>query len=74
MYLLNLQVEPSYRNYAVIKRTYAHIKRDNWNKLRSTLDPRVPNSKLWNLVKSISREQPQVEKHNTIQDANCVIP
>ncbi|GFX66394.1 hypothetical protein TNCV_343681 [Trichonephila clavipes] len=56
---------------AVFKRaTYAHSKRHNWNKLCSTFDPRDPNTKISNLGKSISREQPQVEKCNTIQGVN----
>ncbi|GFV33884.1 uncharacterized protein TNCV_4754951 [Trichonephila clavipes] len=50
------------------------MKRDSWNKLCSTLDPRFLNSKLWNLVKSISKEQLQVEKFNTILDVDGAIP
>ncbi|GFT17776.1 uncharacterized protein TNCV_2588601 [Trichonephila clavipes] len=52
---------------------YAQIKRDGWNKLSSSLDSRSYNSKLWKLVKGISKEQPQIEKCNTIQSTDRLL-
>lgn len=55
---------------AEIKSAYAHLRRSRWNELCSTIDARTPNSKLWKLVKGISREQPQIDKCSSIFDAN----
>ncbi|GFU05243.1 uncharacterized protein NPIL_426481 [Nephila pilipes] len=54
-------------------KTHAKIKQNKWNELCTTHDSRVPNTKLWSLMKNISKDQPQVEKINMIQDFDGTI-
>ncbi|GBN96073.1 hypothetical protein AVEN_204636-1 [Araneus ventricosus] len=58
---------------AELKRKYAQIKRNKWNELCTSLDSRSSNGKLWKLVKNIGKEQPQVEKCNTIKNRDGTV-
>ncbi|XP_042898886.1 uncharacterized protein [Parasteatoda tepidariorum] len=50
----------------MIKSEYATSKRKRWNELYSNLDFRTNDSKLWKLVKSLDKQQPQTESCSTI--------
>ncbi|GFX15413.1 putative RNA-directed DNA polymerase from transposon BS [Trichonephila clavipes] len=58
---------------AQLKKKYAQIKRDRWDENCSSLDSKSSNSKLWQLVKGIGKEQPQFEKCNTIQSTDGLL-
>ncbi|UYV71858.1 hypothetical protein LAZ67_9000762 [Cordylochernes scorpioides] len=43
---------------------------EKWKQTCENLNPRNPNSKLWNLAKQIDRVQPQTEKTNMIKNTD----
>ncbi|XP_054706435.1 uncharacterized protein LOC129216258 [Uloborus diversus] len=59
---------------AEIKRKYALLKRQRWREFCTSLDSRTPESKLWKLVKSIDKSQPQSESCNTILAPDGSVP
>ncbi|KAF8794441.1 hypothetical protein HNY73_002422 [Argiope bruennichi] len=59
---------------AEIKQLYIIQKRESRNKRCGSIDARAPDSKLWCLARSFSKDQPQVESCNIVLDSDSQIP